>query len=132
MTPTPWLDTYAMRPSLSAPAIGDGLCCGALVEPLHAASTNAAISTSERARGNRAMSLGTLTRVTRRGFRSLLSRGQTARGLGGGVGPGRVRAASLHYSLHGGQAAAVAGGPDRAGGHEPDSGLRCGHHRHRP
>src|SRR5258706_6014374 len=86
MTPTPWLDTYARRPSLSAPAIGDGLCCGALVEPLHAASTNAAISTRERARSNRAMSLRTLTRVTRRGFRSLLLRdpnGFGDRGRGG-------------------------------------------------
>jgi hypothetical protein len=60
-----------MSPSLSAPAIGDGLCCGALVEPLHAASANAVIKTSEWARGNRAMSLGTLTSVTRQGFRAL-------------------------------------------------------------
>src|SRR5258708_13682868 len=77
MTPTPRLDTYAMRPWVSAPGIGDGLCCGALVEPLHAASTNAVISTSERARSNRAMSLGTLTRVTRDRFRALRQRDQT-------------------------------------------------------
>src|SRR6266446_1927055 len=84
MTPTPWLDTYAMRPSLSAPAIGDGLCCGALVEPLHAASTNAAISTSGRARSHLAMSLRTLTRVTRPRFRALLQRVSIGAGDPGG------------------------------------------------
>src|SRR5690349_5434770 len=84
MTPTLVTDTYAMSPLLSAPASGDGLRRGAPVEPPQAASANAAISTSEWARCNRAMSLRTLTRVTRPRFRALLQRDSSGVGDPGG------------------------------------------------